>query len=53
MTHRALAITLRFADDLTPDVLTSLLRSHDPDAAVTGVRRTWQGTTSHLHLDVD
>jgi hypothetical protein len=54
MTSQALPITLRSADDVTPEVLTSLLRRNDPDAAVTDVtvRRTWQGTTSHLHLDV-
>lgn len=46
---------LRSAHDLTPAVLTSLLRQHDPHATVTdvAVRHTWQGTTSHLHLDVD
>jgi len=55
MTSQALPVPLRSADDVTPEVLTSLLRHHDPGATVTGVtvRRTWQGTTSHLHLDVD
>jgi hypothetical protein len=55
MTSQALPVTLRSADDVTPEVLTSLLRRHDPDVAVTSVtvRHTWQGTTSHLHLDVD
>lgn len=54
MTGQALHVTLQSADDITPDVLTSLLRRHDPQATVTGVRvgHTWQGTTSHLHLDV-
>ena len=55
MVNQALRVVLRSADDVTPDLLTSLLRGLDPDATVTGVsvRRTWQGTTSHLHLDVD
>lgn len=55
MTGQNLPVMLRSAQDVTPDVLTSLLRSHDPEVAVTGVtlRRTWQGTTSHLHLKVD
>jgi hypothetical protein len=55
MTSQAMPVPLRSADDVTPEVLTSLLRRHDPGATVTGVtvRRTWQGTTSHLHLDVD
>jgi hypothetical protein len=55
MTGPALHVTLQSADDVTPDVLTSLLRRHDPEVAVTAVRlgHTWQGTTSHLHLDVD
>ncbi|GFG84057.1 phosphotransferase [Mycolicibacter algericus] len=50
-----LPVTLSSADDLTPDILTTLLRRHDPDVIVTAARlnRTWQGTTSHLHLDVD
>jgi hypothetical protein len=54
MTGQALHVTLQSADDLTPDVVTSLLRRHDPEVAVTGVTvgHTWQGTTSHLHLDV-
>ena len=51
----ALPLVLRSADDLTPDVLTTLLRRHDPTITVTAatLARTWQGTTSHLHLDVD
>jgi hypothetical protein len=55
MTGQALKVTLQSADDVTPDVLTSLLRRHNPEVAVTGVTvgRTWQGTTSHLHLDVN
>lgn len=54
MTSQALPV-LRSAEDVTPDVLTSLLRNQQPDVTVTAVtvRRTWQGTTSHLHLDVD
>jgi hypothetical protein len=34
--------------------LTSLLRRHDPEVTVSAVTvgHTWQGTTSHLHLDV-
>lgn len=50
-----LPVTLRSADDLTPEILTTLLRRHDPAVTVTSatLRRTWQGTTSHLHLDVD
>ncbi|MCA4761204.1 ecdysteroid 22-kinase family protein [Mycobacterium sp. SMC-2] len=54
MTGQALRVMLQSADDVTPDVLTSLLRRHDPDVAVTGVTvgHTWQGTTSHLHFDV-
>ena len=55
MTSQALPITLRSADDVTPEVLSSLLQRHDPAASVTGVevRHTWQGTTSHVHLDVE
>lgn len=55
MASPALPVPLRSADDITPDVLTALLRPHDPDVTVTDavVRRTWQGTTSHLHLDVE
>jgi hypothetical protein len=51
----ALPVTLRSADDLTPEILTTLLRHHDPGVTVahTTLRRTWQGTTSHLHLDVE
>ena len=51
----ALPITLRSAEDLTPEILTRLLRRTDPSATVTGatLSRTWQGTTSHLHLDID
>jgi hypothetical protein len=51
----ALPVTLRSADDLTPEILTTLLRRHDPTVSVTSMTlsRTWQGTTSHLHLDVD
>ncbi len=37
MTGPALHVTLQSADDITPDVLTSLLRRHDLDATVTGV----------------
>jgi hypothetical protein len=50
-----LPLTLRSADDLTPEILTTLLRHHDPAVTVTSatLSRTWQGTTSHLHLDVD
>ncbi|WP_407688201.1 phosphotransferase [Mycobacterium sp. HUMS_1102779] len=55
MTSQALPITLRTADDVTPEVLTSLLRHYEPGVTVTAVtvRHTWQGTTSHVHLDVD
>lgn len=55
MTSQDLPVMLRSADDVTPEVLTSLLRHHDPVVTVTtaAVRRTWQGTTSHLHLDVE
>ncbi|CDO31332.1 aminoglycoside phosphotransferase [Mycolicibacterium vulneris] len=55
MTSQALPVTLRSPDDLTPQMLTSLLRQSHPGVTVTDirVRRTWQGTTSHLHLDVD
>jgi hypothetical protein len=51
----ALPITLRSAGDLTPEILTGLLRRTDPSVTVTSatLNRTWQGTTSHLHLDVD
>jgi hypothetical protein len=51
----ALPVTLRSAADLTPEILTTLLRRHDPEVTVTNatLNRTWQGTTSHLHLDVD
>lgn len=54
MTTEALPVALRSADDLTPAVLSTLLRRYDPDVTVTnvGLRHTWQGTTSHLHLDV-
>jgi hypothetical protein len=54
MTSQALPV-LRSVEDVTPEVLTALLRCHEQDVTVTGVtvRRTWQGTTSHLHLDVD
>lgn len=54
MTTGALRLALRSAGDLTPDVLTAVLRRYDPAVTVTGVglRRTWQGTSSHLHLDV-
>jgi hypothetical protein len=50
----ALPVTLRSASDLTPEILTTLLRRHDPTTTVTSatLSRTWQGTTSHLHLDV-
>lgn len=55
MARPALPVMLRSADDVTPEVLTSLLRHHDPEVTVTtaALRRTWQGTTSHLHLDVE
>lgn len=55
MTSQALPITLQSPEDLTPEVLTSLLRRYRPGVTVTDirVRSTWQGTTSHLHLDVD
>jgi hypothetical protein len=51
----ALPVTLRSAADLTPEILTTLLRRHDPDVTVVAAElsRTWQGTTSHLHLNVD
>src|ERR1700712_2223716 len=51
----ALPVTLRSADDLTPEILTTLLRRHDPTATVSSISlsRTWQGPTAHLHLDVD
>jgi hypothetical protein len=55
MTSPALPLILRSAEDVTPEILTSLLRRYDPGVHVTDVtvRRTWQGTTSHLHLDVN
>jgi Phosphotransferase enzyme family len=55
MTSQTLHVTLRSPADLTPAMLTSLLRRHRPGVTVTDVRvrSTWQGTTSHLHLDVD
>lgn len=55
MTSQALPVTLLSPDDLTPALLTSLLRRHRPAVTVTDVqvRSTWQGTTSHIHLDVD
>jgi hypothetical protein len=55
MTSPALPVVLNSPGDLTPEVLTSLLRRHHPGVTVTEirVRSTWQGTTSHLHLDVD
>jgi hypothetical protein len=55
MTSPALPVILRSAEDLTPEILTSFLGRYDADVRVTdvAVRRTWQGTTSHLHLDVD
>ena len=51
----ALPLVLRSPADLTPEILTTLLRRHDPAVTVTAatLNRTWQGTTSHLHLDVD
>jgi hypothetical protein len=51
----ALPLVLRSADDLTPDILTTLLRRHDPAVTVVSatLTRTWQGTTSHLHLDIE
>jgi hypothetical protein len=51
----ALPLVLRSADDLTPDILTTLLRRHDPAVTVVSatLTRTWQGTTSHLHLDME
>jgi hypothetical protein len=47
-------LTLRTAGDLTPALLTWMLRRYDAGLEVTvaEVRRTWQGTTSHVHLDV-
>ncbi|MCW2649510.1 MAG: hypothetical protein JWR32_486 [Mycobacterium sp.] len=55
MTSQALPLILRSPQDVTPDVLTALLRRLHPEVTVTDVTvlRTWQGTTSHLHLDVD
>lgn len=55
MTTNAMPVVLRSAEDLTPEILTGLLRRHDPGVTVEAVRlrHTWQGTTSHLHLDVD
>ena len=55
MTSQAPRVTLNSPADLTPEVLTALLRRHRPEVTVTDirVRSTWQGTTSHLHLDVD
>lgn len=49
-----LPVALRSADDLTPEILTMLLRRHDPNVIVATAElgHTWQGTTSHLHLDV-
>lgn len=49
------ALVLSSAADLTPEILTTLLQRYDPGVSVRGVslRHTWQGTTSHLHLDVD
>ena len=38
MTSQALPVPLRSADDVTPEVLTSLLRRHDPGATVTAGR---------------
>jgi hypothetical protein len=54
MTSQAPHVTLNSPADLTPEVLTALLRRHHPEVTVTDirVRSTWQGTTSHLHLDV-
>jgi hypothetical protein len=51
----ALPLTLRSAEDMTPEILTMLLRRHHPDVTVTdlALTRRWQGTTSHLHLDVE
>jgi hypothetical protein len=55
MTGFAANVTLNSPADLTPEILTSLLRRHHPDVTVTDIRlrKSWQGTTSHLHLDVD
>lgn len=55
MTSQAMPVTLRSPADLTPALLTSLLRRHRPAVTVTDVRvrSTWQGTTSHIHIDVD
>jgi hypothetical protein len=52
MTNQFSVATLRSADELTPAVLTTLLRRTDPDIVVTevDVQRTWQGTTSHLYV---
>src|ERR1700722_7546687 len=54
MTGQALHVTLQSADDNTPEILTSLLRRTDPEATVADVTigHTWQGTPSHLHLNV-
>ena len=35
----ALPVTLRSADDLTPEILTTLLRRHDPGVTVTSMQR--------------
>lgn len=42
-------------EDLTPEVLNLVLQRRYPGVQVTAVRirRTWQGTTTHLHIDVD
>jgi Ecdysteroid kinase-like family len=55
MNSQSLPVSLRSAQDLTPQVLTSLLRRYEPEVTVADirVRRIWQGSTSHLHLDVE
>jgi hypothetical protein len=54
LSSRAQSLVLRSPDDLTPEVLTALLRGHDPTVAVTDVRlrQASQGTSSHVHLEV-
>lgn len=54
MSSRAQPLVLCSPDDLTPEVLTAVLRGYDPGVTVTdvGLRRASQGTSSHVHLDV-
>lgn len=51
----SIRLVLKTPEDLTPEVVTSLLRNHDPAVEVEDVRvrHRWQGTASHVHLDVD